>query len=606
MSVLPAGTLASTVLDSYNARVKDLQCDMAELRARQLRATAACGAAMFLLVALLILGIHGSVALPIAATIALMGSFWAVRESLGTRKKSVELAKRLSFYERGIARMEDCWRGNGSTGLDYARDNHLYQAGLGILGEGSLFELLSTTRSSVGAERLAAFLLDPPLITEATARQDAVKELRNAIALREEIALLGKYQFQNCEGRHLREWLDLPMLKVHPIVSVFLFFSSAISLILGFCGFVTILTWMQIAPLLIPLLVAQAGISLAFMARVRLHLKMLSVLGSDVLILRQGVGLMERQDCRCIKLRNLVDRARNKHAGATIHKLERLVRSIERRGDLILGGFSLWLAGGTQLVLAVERWRAVHQREFEEWLDAWAEFEALNAVAGYAFEHPDHAFPELCDGGARFEAEGLCHPLLLRNGGVGNDVALNDSTAFYVVSGSNMAGKSTFLRAMGLNAILAGTGAPVRAVNARMSAFNVCASIAITDSLLEGKSKFLAEVERLRESISATEEDRPVLFLIDEILSGTNSRDRKVAAEAVICALVEGGALGALSTHDLALTKIAENPKLRGMNLHMQSENPEQPLDFDYRLKKGILRQTNALAIVKMMGIAIK
>jgi DNA mismatch repair ATPase MutS len=254
----------------------------------------------------------------------------------------------------------------------------------------------------------------------------------------------------------------------------------------------------------------------------------------------------------------------------------------------------------------VERWRAAHQREFEEWLDAWAEFEALNAVAGYAFEHPDHAFPELCDGGARFEAEGLCHPLLSRNGGVGNDVALNDSTAFYVVSGSNMAGKSTFLRAMGLNAILAGTGAPVRAVNVRMSAFNVCASIAIADSLLEGKSKFLAEVERLRESISATEEDRPVLFLIDEILSGTNSRDRKVAAEAVICALVEGGALGALSTHDLALTEIAENPKLRGMNLHMQSENPEQPLDFDYRLKQGILRQTNALAIVKMMGIAIK
>src|ERR1039457_7005163 len=503
MSVLPAGTLASTVLDSYNARVKDLQCDMAELRARQLRATAACGAAMFLLVALLILGIHGSVALPIAATIALTGSFWAVRESLGTRKKSVELAKRLSFYERGIARMEDCWRGNGSTGLDYARDNHLYQAGLGILGEGSLFELLSTTRSSVGAERLAAFLLDPPLITEATARQDAVKELRNAIALREEIALLGKYQFQNCEGRHLREWLDLPMLKVHPIVSVFLFFSSAISLILGICGFATILTWMQIAPLLIPLLLAQAGISLALMRGVHLHLMMLSRLADDVLVLRQGVGLMERQDFRSAKLRNLIARTRSQDAAATIQKLERLVRAIEKRGDPILGGFSLWLAIGTQLMLGVERWRAVHQREFEEWLNDWAEFEALNAMACYAFEHPDNTFPQLLDGGARFEGKGLCHPLLPPNRGVGNDVALNDSTAFYVISGSNMAGKSTFLRAIGLNAILAAAGAPVRAVKARMSVFNVCASIAIADSLLEGKSKFLAEVERLRESISA-------------------------------------------------------------------------------------------------------
>jgi DNA mismatch repair ATPase MutS len=239
-------------------------------------------------------------------------------------------------------------------------------------------------------------------------------------------------------------------------------------------------------------------------------------------------------------------------------------------------------------------------------LDAWVEFEALNALASYAYEHPQNQFPELLDGEARFDAKDLRHPLLSRQHSVGNDVALNLETAFYVLSGSNMAGKSTFLRAVGLNAVLASAGAPISASAARFSVFNICASISITDSLVEGKSKFLAEVERLRASIRATEEERPVLFLIDEILSGTNSRDRRVAAEAMITALVAAGAVGVLSTHDLALTEIAGNPALRGVNVHMQSESPDEPLVFDYRLKLGILRKTNALAIVKMLGIRIE
>jgi DNA mismatch repair ATPase MutS len=130
------------------------------------------------------------------------------------------------------------------------------------------------------------------------------------------------------------------------------------------------------------------------------------------------------------------------------------------------------------------------------------------------------------------------------------------------------------------------------------------ATISIADSLLEGKSKFLAEVERLRAAIQATQAIRPVLFLLDEILNGTNSRDRRVAAHSVLTALVAGGAVGALSTHDLALTEIPEDPALHGLNVHMQSEDAEQPLAFDYRLKPGILREINALAIVKMMGIS--
>jgi DNA mismatch repair ATPase MutS len=211
----------------------------------------------------------------------------------------------------------------------------------------------------------------------------------------------------------------------------------------------------------------------------------------------------------------------------------------------------------------------------------------------------------LLEGETTFEANGLGHPLLPRDHCIGNEVALNRSTAFYIVSGSNMAGKSTFLRAVGLNAVLSSAGAPVRASSARTAVFRVCASIAINDSLQEGKSKFLAEVDRLRELINATKRPGPVLFLIDEILGGTNSRDRRIAAEALIGAFVAGRAVGALSTHDLALTEIAENPGLCGRNIYMESDDPDQPLAFDYRVKHGIARQANALAIIRMMGISV-
>jgi DNA mismatch repair ATPase MutS len=226
-------------------------------------------------------------------------------------------------------------------------------------------------------------------------------------------------------------------------------------------------------------------------------------------------------------------------------------------------------------------------------------------LAGYAFERQETtSFPELTDKEQVFEAQGLGHPLLSREECVGNDFVLNSSSRFYVISGSNMAGKTTFLRAVGSNAVLAMAGAPVTAKKLRVSPFKICASISVADSLLEGKSKFLAEIERLRDAIVSTEETRPVLFLIDEILSGTNSRDRRAAAEAVIRTLVDRGALGALSTHDLALTEIADAVG-GGANVHMSSRRGTDVLDFDYLLKPGVTGEANATAIARLAGVPV-
>ena len=166
-----------------------------------------------------------------------------------------------------------------------------------------------------------------------------------------------------------------------------------------------------------------------------------------------------------------------------------------------------------------------------------------------------------------------------------------------------MAGKSTFLKAVGVNTVLALAGAPVRAARARLSSFTICASSSISDSLLNEKSKFLAEAERLREALRCTGAEKPVLFLIDEILSGTNSHDRRIACESIVRALIAGGAAGILSTHDLSLTEIAHAPGMRGLNYHMESPNPGDPLTFDYRVKAGIAQHSNALAVLEMLGI---
>jgi DNA mismatch repair ATPase MutS len=293
------------------------------------------------------------------------------------------------------------------------------------------------------------------------------------------------------------------------------------------------------------------------------------------------------------------------NAARVVRKLERLINARHERNKEWFYGPSLVLLYATQMCMAIEQWKRENGAALTDWLDAWADFEALNALAGYAYEHPDDTFPQLIEGDVLFEGDAIGHPLLPETVCIRNDVKLNASAPFYMVSGSNMTGKSTLLRTIGVNAILALAGAPVRARRLRLSRLSICASLSVGDSLLDGKSKFFAEVERVRQTMELVKQRQPVLFLIDEIFSGTNSRDRKIAAESVVRALTEYGAIGALSTHDLALTEIAELKDLHGVNVHMGNREGCDPLDFDYLLKAGVSREANALAIIRLVGIPV-
>ncbi|HEX4039211.1 MAG TPA: hypothetical protein VHX37_14230 [Acidobacteriaceae bacterium] len=602
---------SGTVEEFYETRLAELRAGLVALqRSRRWThiALAAClaAAAFFLLHA----GSLPLAALPVAAAAL------ALRESLRIHARSRELALRGEFYERGLDRLRHNWTALQATGDEFARGRHLYQTDLQIIGPRSLFSLLCTTRTQAGAARLAAYLLDPALPAEILARQQAVRELRSAIGLREEIALLGKYQFQECSPDSLGDWFRSPLLRAHPVVVGVLFLNAAVLLVLLGACVAQVLAWIHVLPALLALALLQFTLSAPLFSGVRERIRLLSPLTGEFAVLQPGLALLAKQNFTAPKLISLVAQVRASAAPRQLRRLQRLFSFLDQRNKEWFAFPSLLIAAGSQLVLAIDRWRGAHQADLESWLDAWAEFEALNAVAGYAFEHPGDVFPELTpiselvSGPALFEAHALAHPLLPPSA-VRNDIALSASIPFHIVSGSNMAGKSTWLRAIGMNAVLAYAGAPVRAAALRLSLLAIGASSSIIDSLLDGKSRFLAEAERLRAILDQSllhraDPARAALFLIDEILSGTNPHDRRVAVEAMVHALVARGAIGVLSTHDLALTEIAAAPGLSGLNFCMESADPADPLHFDYRVKPGVSRISSALAILDRIGIPVE
>jgi DNA mismatch repair ATPase MutS len=329
-----------------------------------------------------------------------------------------------------------------------------------------------------------------------------------------------------------------------------------------------------------------------------------SRIGMEVCVVREGIELISALTFHSAKLLEIQTTLSESNAASALRLLERLTNSIAECDKPYFDLPSQALIVRTQLCFAIEEWKSRHAEHLTRWLDAWAEFEVLAALSGYASEHPVDAFPQFQERRPTFVAHDLGHPLIPSQSCVRNHVSLDSSNRFYLISGSNMAGKSTLLRAIGLNAILAQCGAPVRAASLTLTKLEVFASLSLVDSLQDGRSKFLAEVDRVRQALERAR-SAPVLFLIDEILSGTNSKDRRLASESILRALLENGAIGALSTHDLALTEIAELDGFIGSNVHMGSRSKDDPMDFDYLLKPGVTTETNARAIVAMMGIPI-
>jgi DNA mismatch repair ATPase MutS len=292
-------------------------------------------------------------------------------------------------------------------------------------------------------------------------------------------------------------------------------------------------------------------------------------------------------------------------ASEAIDRLRRITDRIQSRHNMFLRIFDVPLMISVRVALAAEAWRREHGTRIPQWLASLGEMEALVSLATYSYEHPADPFPEFVSAPACFAAEEIGHPLIPAAGCIRNDAKIGQRPSVLLISGSNMSGKSTLLRAVGINTVLAMAGAPVRARRVQMTPLQVGAGIRVNDSLQEGSSRFYAEIKRLRQIFDLTAGEFPVLFLLDEVLQGTNSNDRRVGTEGILAGFLKRGAIGIVSTHDLALTEINASHPEAIQNLHFQDELKDGRMSFDYILRPGVVVKSNGLELMRSIGLDV-
>ena len=544
---------------------------------------------------------HGSsswwIAAPVAVFIALAS--WQSR----VEREAECIRRAIRFYEQGIARLENRWQGSGEGGARFSDPHHPYASDLDLFGRASLFELLSIARTRGGEARLAAWLKSASPVAELRLRHEAINELRPMLDLREQLAVLGDDFRAGVNPEALVRWAGEP-------AQPFETWRRVVALLLSAAGLAALLWWLgmdvgnaraRIA------VIAVAAIEGLFRYGLRSRiLHIVSVVeepAHDLGLLAEILATLEKQQFESPRLKALrgAIAITAQPASRRIARLRRLMDMLESRENILvhaLGPLVLWT---TQIGMAVEKWRAENGPQVAVWLDAVSEIEALSSLANYAWEHPDDPFPQFAPG-ALFEGESMGHPLLPEDRCVRNSVTLEDPLRLLVVSGSNMSGKSTLLRTIGVNAVLALAGAPVRATRLRISHLSLGASIRTTDSLEEGHSRFMAEILRLKQVL---ELPAPAMFLLDELLHGTNSHDRALGSEGLTRALLARGAIGLITTHDLSLARVADELGAAAANVHFEDRLENGRLVFDYKMRPGVVERSNALDLMRAVGLDV-
>jgi hypothetical protein len=537
--------------------------------------------------------------LPVALFGALVVMHARVVERLERSKRAIQ------FYERGLARIEDRWIDTGETGERFRNPNHVYSEDLDLFGKGSLFELLSIARTRAGEDFLASWLLAPASQEEVAARHEAVRELRSMLDLREDLAVLGATVRSGLNPDAAAQWGEAPEVRfpsgaryIAPLFGA----AMVISFGLYMAGVFTRTPFLVV-------LILEMGYAFFLSRQTSRVTDAVDSPSRDLVLLAELLQRLENETFRAPLLQQLHARLKDgsqQMASAQIAHLGRLGARLDWHENKVFQPIAFALLWTAQVAMAIERWRGLWGRHVRAWIDTAGEFEALCSLANYSYEHPVDVFPELADiPSGWFEAEALAHPLMKEAHSIRNDVQLGGETRLWIVSGSNMSGKSTLLRTIGITAVLAWAGAPVRAARLKISPLSLGASIRVQDSLQDGRSRFYAEITRLREIIALTSGPRPTLFLLDELLSGTNSHDRQIGAAAIVQALIHRGALGLITTHDLALAHIAEALPGRAVNVHFADTLQNGELHFDYRLQPGVVERSNALDLMRSVGLEV-
>ena len=517
----------------------------------------------------------------------------------------VAASRAVQWYERGVARIEDRWPGAGETGTRFRDDDHLYARDLDLFGDGSLFQLLSTAQTASGEETLAAWLLSGADPATVRTRQSAVQDLATRLQLREELHTVGADARTGVDSASLVTWATAPAI----------FHSRWLRVaapVLGVGAIASIAAWAAgLIPGLVPFYVVfiNVAIGMVFRKRVEQVLHRASGPSRELVILSALLERLRGEAFTADRLHQLQAMLGDGQSAvmASVRRLSRVIQMHDWQHNLVFAPVAAVVLWGVHCAAGVEAWRARHGAAVAGWFHAVGEFEALAALATYSYEHPADPFPELVEGDATpvYEAAQLAHPLIPQAGVVANDLRLGAEPQLLIVSGSNMSGKTTLLRTVGVNGVLAFAGAPVRAHRLRLSPVAIGATLQVQDSLLEGRSRFYAEITRIRQLVDIVRGPPPLLFLLDELFHGTNSHDRVEGAHGVLRFLVNLRAIGLVTTHDLSLAAIAERLDPQAANVHFEDRLVDGEITFDYRFRPGRATHGNALALMKAVGLQV-
>ena len=524
--------------------------------------------------------------------------------SHGKAIRQLLLARRaVNYYTTAQRRIKDRWMDDGVTGERYQNPDHPYAGDLDLFGTRSLFQLICQARTRLGEDTLAAWLKAPADGNIIRQRQQAIDELRGKLDLREELALLDAKVHEDLDQNQLLDWANE---SAHPISRGRRIAAVGVSL-LAVAGLIAWLVETRVSFAMVPLLLLLGFMGL-FAQAIRRVSHTMDAAGSGLAILSQVLNVIEHEQFHTpllMEIRRKLD-TNGRPPSWEIAKLHRLIQSLRNcLQNQFFALFAFLMCLPVHLVHAIEIWRERVGPHIADWLDAVGEFEALSSLAGYAYEHPRDRFPEIVNESPLLDGVQLGHPLLPAAACVRNDVKLDQGLRLILVSGSNMSGKSTLLRTLGTNVVLGLCGAPVRAESFRLSPMQVGTAMRINDSLQDGKSLFYSVVSRLKMVVDLANQERPLLFLLDEILQGTNSHDRRVGAEGVIHKLVAEGAVGLVTTHDLALTQIVDSLDGRAINCHFEDQLVGGKMSFDYTIRPGVVQKSNALELMRLLGLDV-
>lgn len=510
-----------------------------------------------------------------------------------------------AFYRRGIARIEDRWAGRGEPGERFRDAKHVYADDLDLFVRGGLFELLSTARLPMGESRLAQWLKQPSPIATVKERHVLLAELREKTTLREDLAVIGEDLRGRLNPESLIAWAEgglAPPQHLLRIVAVLISLCMAAALVNYF-------RTLNYFPVLVLLLLEKVIYSI-FQRRINSGLAKYPANGEGILLFAEILARFETEAFVSPRLQEFSAELKQGDVtgSSAIRKLARVVEWIDGRGSLLAKILEWLTLYSLQVGLAAEAWRRKYGNKMRLWVEITAEMEALLSLAAYSHEHPADSFPEIVETtepGTIFNGEEIGHPLIPSARCVRNSVRLDGETRVLLISGSNMSGKSTLLRTVGINTVLAFAGAPVRAKSLRITPLSLGTRIRSGDSLQEGLSNFYAEILRIRDVFELTSGGKPLLFLFDELLEGTNSSDRRIGAESLVRALLDRHAIGMITTHDLALTEIASRYGTLIRNAHFQDFVENGQMRFDYKLHEGVVTKSNAIELMRMIGLKI-